>query len=169
MLKDWKIIHEMDNEDGTPTCYARKFGGQQWWVTQHPDRWIAETKVKVFDELEIVSVIVYLGGLVSAAALFVVGLRLVLKLFNRLIDAGCGKTRHDADRNGGDVVPCREVRDAGQHGHDAKDAAGYTANDRNPLVVQAACLNQRADEIRDDGDRRHRCNAKIHFIYLQYL
>lgn len=56
MLKDWEIIHEMDNEDGAPTCYARKFSGQQWWVTQHPDRWIVETKVKVFDELKIVSV-----------------------------------------------------------------------------------------------------------------
>lgn len=56
MLKDWEIIHEMDNEDGTPTSFARKFSSQQWWVTQHPGRWIAETKVKVFDELEIVSV-----------------------------------------------------------------------------------------------------------------
>lgn len=56
MLKDWKVTHEMDNEDGTPTCYARKFGEQLWWLTQHPGRWVAETKVKVFGESEIVSV-----------------------------------------------------------------------------------------------------------------
>ena len=56
MMKDWEIVHEMDNEDGTPTCYARKFGNQQWWLTQHPDRWVAETKVKIDREPEIVSV-----------------------------------------------------------------------------------------------------------------
>lgn len=56
MLDDWKIIHEMDNEDGTPTCYAKKFGGQQWWVTKQPDRWVAETKVKIFDEVDIITV-----------------------------------------------------------------------------------------------------------------
>lgn len=56
MMKDWNIIHEMDNDDGTSTCYARKFGDQQWWLTRFPDCWIAETKVKVFDEPEIVKI-----------------------------------------------------------------------------------------------------------------
>lgn len=44
--KEWEIIHEMDNEDGTPTCYTKKFGNQLWWATKYPKRWIAETKVK---------------------------------------------------------------------------------------------------------------------------
>ena len=61
-----------------------------------------------------------------------------------------------------DVVASREVRNAGQHGHDAEHAASRTADDRNPLIIKAARLDQLADEIRNDGDRRHRCNAKIH-------
>ena len=57
MMKDWNIIHDMDNDDGTHTCYARKFGNQQWWVTQFPDRWTAETRVKIFgDEPEITAI-----------------------------------------------------------------------------------------------------------------
>lgn len=48
MITDWDIIHEMDNEDGTPSCYAKMFGDQIWWVTQFPDCWIAEAKVKIF-------------------------------------------------------------------------------------------------------------------------
>lgn len=56
MLKDWNIIHEMDNDDGSPTCYARKFDEQQWWVTQWPKSWKAETRVKNIDEPEIIEV-----------------------------------------------------------------------------------------------------------------
>ena len=55
-MNNWEVIHEMDNDDGTPACYARKFVTQGWWVTQFPDRWTAETKVKVFDEPEIMKV-----------------------------------------------------------------------------------------------------------------
>ena len=56
MMENWEIIHEMDNEDGTPTCYAKRFGSQWWRVTQFSDRWAAETKVKAFDEPELVKV-----------------------------------------------------------------------------------------------------------------
>lgn len=56
MNESWDIIHEMDMEDGTPTCYTRKFGDQPWWVNKFPDCWIAETKVKIFEEPEIASI-----------------------------------------------------------------------------------------------------------------
>lgn len=32
MMKDWNIIHEIDNGDGRSTCYTRKLGDQQWWL-----------------------------------------------------------------------------------------------------------------------------------------
>lgn len=47
--KGWEIIYEMDNENRTPTRYAKKFGNQLWWATKYPKQWIAETKVKVFE------------------------------------------------------------------------------------------------------------------------
>ena len=44
-MKDWKVIHEMDDEEtGLPTGYAKKFEGQFFWVTQFPDGWHAETR-----------------------------------------------------------------------------------------------------------------------------
>ena len=50
-MKDWKIIHEMDDEEtGLPTCYAKAFEGQFFWVTQFPDGWHAETSSKYSDD-----------------------------------------------------------------------------------------------------------------------
>lgn len=48
MLKDWNIIEEMrdEDDDGRPTCYSREYDGNIWWVTQFPDRWMAEVMVR---------------------------------------------------------------------------------------------------------------------------
>ena len=44
-MKNWEIINEMiDEETGLPTCYAKKFEGQFFWVTQFLDGWHAETR-----------------------------------------------------------------------------------------------------------------------------
>lgn len=52
-MKDWEIIHEMDDEEtGLPTGYAKKFEGQFFWVTQFPDGWHAETSSKYSDYAE---------------------------------------------------------------------------------------------------------------------
>ena len=51
MLKDWEIVHEMDDEEtGLPTGYAKEFEGQFFWVTQFPDGWHAETSSKYSDD-----------------------------------------------------------------------------------------------------------------------
>lgn len=51
MLKDWEIIHEMDDEEtGLPTGYAKEFDGQFFWVTQFSDGWHAETSSKYSDD-----------------------------------------------------------------------------------------------------------------------
>ena len=43
-MKDWEIIHEMDDEEtGLPTGYSKKIDGQFFWVTQFIDGWHAET------------------------------------------------------------------------------------------------------------------------------
>ena len=43
MLKDWEIIHEMDDEEtGLPTGYAKNFNGEYFWVTQFSDGWHVE-------------------------------------------------------------------------------------------------------------------------------
>ena len=43
MLKDWEIVHEMDDEEtGLPTGYAKEFNGEYFWVTQFSDGWHVE-------------------------------------------------------------------------------------------------------------------------------
>ena len=44
-MKNWQVIHEMDDEEtGLPTSYANEFEGQFFWVTQFLDGWHAETR-----------------------------------------------------------------------------------------------------------------------------
>ena len=42
-MKDWEVIHEMDDE-GLITCYANEFDGQFFWATLFLDGWHAETR-----------------------------------------------------------------------------------------------------------------------------
>lgn len=34
---EYEIVHECDQEDGTPTCWATKYGNQFWWIEIRPD------------------------------------------------------------------------------------------------------------------------------------
>lgn len=49
-MDGWEIVHEMDLEDGSPSCYARMFGNYQWWIVKYPSAWAAEVKVKMLDD-----------------------------------------------------------------------------------------------------------------------
>ena len=49
-----------------------------------------------------------------------------------------------------------------QTGNDPQDQADAAADDGDPFVGHAGGLDGHAKQIRDGGDRRHRCNTKIH-------
>ena len=32
MRVKWEIVHDCDDENGNPTCWAKKFDGHTWWI-----------------------------------------------------------------------------------------------------------------------------------------
>ena len=64
-MENWKVIYEMDDEEtGLPTCYAKEFDGQIFWVTQFLDGWHAETmdKSQVYSEIRTLKVLKTVKG-----------------------------------------------------------------------------------------------------------
>lgn len=79
------------------------------------------------------------------------------QLLADLVDPSRCKAGHNAHGHGGDVVLRRVFRDD-RHAHNAQSAANYTADDRQPLVVQCSCLDGLSGQIANDGDCCDTCD-----------